>query len=118
MNATEILKIRVTPTRKALWLAAAKRHDMPSLSAFLRMAADRAMNAQPVYHPAELQQLDQVREQLRAAGVNLNVLLRLLHSGEDMTSYRWRGPEPDEVMRDLKEALTKIRAMIDPETPA
>jgi hypothetical protein len=52
-------------------------------SGFIRRSISAALAQRPLFAPAELEELARLREQLRRAGVNLNVLLRNLHLYED-----------------------------------
>lgn len=83
-------------------------------SGFVRRAINAALLQRALLAPPELEQLDRLREQVRRAGVNLNVLLRNLHLYEDggMDSP----PPHDELkaaagmLREASEAVTEFLA--------
>jgi hypothetical protein len=63
--------------------------------------------------PAELDRVDQIRDQLRQAGVNLNSLLRRSYLYENGVQDR---PPPadelEEVAGELRSALDRVRAWL------
>ena len=79
---TEKVEVRIEPTKKRIWEAAAARNGI-RLSAFVRRAADAAALGAPFLSRQEIDSLDELRDQVRRVGVNLNALLRLLYIYED-----------------------------------
>ncbi len=114
---TSAYLLRLDPVKKAVWEAAARDDKLP-LAAFVTKATDAAVE---IVHRGqgrfltteELEAFDAMREQLRRAGVNLNVLLRTVHLFEDGAADRL--PELEELRscRDqLAEALSQITGML------
>ncbi len=105
-------RLRMDPVKKRIWEAAAAREGR-ALSEWLTRAGDTAQAARPYLTPEDIAVFDGLREQLRRAGVNLNVLLR-----SELAFENGRGRRPpereqfEEVQRDLKEALSQILAML------
>ncbi|WP_119419710.1 hypothetical protein [Desertibaculum subflavum] len=100
------------PVKKRIWEAAAAREGR-TLSAWLTRAGDTAQAARPYLTPEDIAVFDGLREQLRRAGVNLNVLLRCEHAFEQGRGRRPPDREQfEEVQKDLKEALARTLAVL------
>ncbi len=109
---TEKIELRVTADQKAALKAAADREHL-TLSGFVLAACETATNRAPFLAPEEIDCLDQLREQLRRAGVNLNTLLRDLQAYE-LGSVKWK-PEPETftgVKGELDDVLAQIRGLL------
>ena len=72
------IKIRVTGEERQRLEEGAALHQARTLSAFIRRAVDSAITQRPLLTPAEIDQLDGTREQLRMAGVNASVKVNLV----------------------------------------
>jgi len=103
------IKVRVTGEERQRLEDGAAQHQAKTLSAFIRRAIDSAIIQKPLLTPAEIDQLDGTREQLRMAGVNLNALLREVHLFENGVSDR--GPKLEDyraTLAELRQALGKV----------
>lgn len=109
---THKIEVRVTADQKAALRHAAERERL-SISGFMMAAASSASGRQPFLTPEEIDALDQLREQLRRAGINLNTLLRELQAFNLGSSRR----PPDgqgfaEVKTELEVVLGQVRALL------
>lgn len=112
VQKTAKIEIRVSPIeRRAIELAAEENRN--TLSQYVRRAALAQAEAAPFLKPDEIDSLDQLREQLRRAGINLNTLLRDLQAF-DLKRHR-ELPEPEDfaaVHRELNDVLGQVREML------
>ncbi|WP_162175182.1 plasmid mobilization protein [Fodinicurvata fenggangensis] len=112
MNKTAKIELRVTPAERHI-LEGAAAENGNTLSNYVRRAALDQAQARPFFRPDEIEALDQVREQIRRAGVNLNILLR------DMAAYESgrHKDAPDftelpSIKTDFKAATTRLRQLL------
>lgn len=106
------IEVRLAPEQKARLKEAADRERL-TISGFVVAATNAAMTRQPFLTREEINGLDQLREQLRRAGINLNTLLRELQAFNRGSSRRAPFDEHfGEVKADLDGALGQIRAWL------
>jgi len=105
---TEIVKLRVTPEKKRIWKAFAAA-DGRTVTGLIVVAVDGVITGRPYFRQDELEELHLLREQLRRAGINLNLLVR------ELTRFNGGGlkypPEPrdfDLVRQQLEEVLDQV----------
>lgn len=109
------MRFRVSVADKTRLQAGAEADEARSLSAWILRAALAAADRTPLYTPDELATLRDLAEQLRRIGINLNQLVRALHTLE-VGGNRGRLPDPAELAQ-LVAVLTAthdaIRARIE-----
>jgi len=109
---TERLEIRLPPEKKRVWKAFAAA-DSRTLTELIIVAVDGVITGRPYFRQDELEELHLHREQLRRAGVNLNLLVRELTRFNGGSAKDPPEPRDFHVTRDqLNEALDLILAFL------
>jgi len=110
---TKRLELRITPEKKAVWKAAAQAEGL-TLSGYIQKATDTAVAASPWFTPTELSELAKTHNQIRHVGVNLNQLVRLMHTGEHPDRPDWLSTDITFVsVRDgVIEALDRLNRLL------
>jgi hypothetical protein len=116
-GSTDSLLIRIPPEKKRIWKAFAA-NDGRTLTDLIIVAVDGVISGRPYFRQEELDELHQLREQLRRAGINLNLLVR------ELTRFNGGGlkypPEPrdfDFTRQQLAEALDQVLTFLRIERP-
>jgi hypothetical protein len=111
--ATNRFNMRLLPA-EAEKLAAGAVRFRTTESGFVRRAVSGALAERPLLTPTELDELEQLREQIRRVGVNLNTVLRNLHLYDNGAADR---PPPVDELHSLavgvRQALVDIEAFIE-----
>jgi hypothetical protein len=102
------LNMRLTADENARLSEGAARFRT-TRSGFIRRSINAALAQRPLFAPAELEELTRVCEQLRRAGVNLNVLLRNLHLYEDGVMDR---PPPHDELEAAADMLKEASGAV------
>lgn len=117
MGKSTFAKVRIEPERKRVWQAFAAGQGR-DLSELIIMAVEGVITSRPYFRPEELDELHQVREQLRRAGINLNLLVReLTRFNGGALKYP---PEPrdfDLTRQQLTEALDQVLTFLRMDRP-
>jgi len=109
---TDRIGLRLTTDQKDKLRQAAERERL-SVTGYIVAAATTAADREPFLTPEEIDALDQLREQLRRAGVNLNTLLRELQAFNVGSSRRPPvGEGFEEVRAELQVVLGQVRALL------
>ena len=105
---TDHVQIRIDSPTKDIWKAAAARNRL-TLSAYIERAVDSVAGGPAFLRPDEIDALDQVREQLRRTGINLNQLVR--HLGAFIGDPRKPPPDMGQVEAIKAELETELAAI-------
>jgi hypothetical protein len=111
--ATNRFNMRLLPA-EAEKLAEGAARFRTTESGFVRRAIAAALADRQLLSPAELDELEQLREQVRRVGVNLNTVLRNLHLYENGATDRL--PPMDElysITAGVRQALLDIATFIE-----
>ncbi len=111
-GSTDNVLIRIQPEKKRVWKAFAAGQGL-TLTELIIIAVEGVMTGRPYFRPEELDALDQLREQLRRAGINLNLLVRELTRFNAGSAKDLPEPRDFHVTREqLNEALGLILALL------
>ena len=111
--ATNRFNMRLLPAEAAKLAEGAARFRTTE-SGFVRRAITGALAGRQLLSPTELDALEQLREQVRRVGVNLNTVVRNLHLYENGAADR--PPPADElhsIAAGVRQALVDVAAFIE-----
>src|SRR3546814_3251469 len=104
---TDRIGLRLSPDQKDKLRQAAERERL-SVTGYIVAAATTVADREPFLTPEEIDALDQLREQLRRAGVNLNTLLRELQAFNVGSARRPPAGDRTEVHTSELQSLMRI----------